>query len=79
MTRTKKKPKSRLRKKLEYARDFVRYGVAFYFGDVNRAPIHVIAWRLFWWLPMLFTKFLFLVVVAIGWGPSLASRLNRNL
>lgn len=45
----------------------------------ERAPIHVIAWRLLWWIPMLVTKSFFLGVVAIGWGPKVALSINRAL
>lgn len=61
-------------------RNTFRAGVAFYFGDgVTRVALHVIAWRLLWWIPMLITKSFFLAVVAIGWGPSTAERINNSL
>lgn len=45
----------------------------------KRAPYHVIAWRLIWWIPMLITKSLFLAVVTVGWGPKIALSINRAL
>ena len=45
----------------------------------NRAHLATIAWRFLWYIPLIITKSFFLGVVAIGWGPSLALRINRAL
>ena len=48
-------------------------------NNPDRAPYAIIGWRALWFLPMLITKSFFLGVVAIGWGPKLALKINSAL
>ena len=53
-------------------RDFIRAGVNFYFGDRYRVPLHTIAWRLIWYIPIQVTRCFLVGLIAVGYGPNVA-------
>jgi hypothetical protein len=43
------------------------------------APWYVIAWRLLWWVPLQLARFVLCTITLVGWGPSAARGIWKDL